>query len=93
MDADVEAVKSRVAAEARDQLESGGFEIELLRDFADFMLPESMTVTESAIEGKRAVLSATGVRQACSGSETSEGSIEMIRERGDWKVAKVSWGD
>lgn len=89
---DVDAMLARSSSQMREELESAGeIDAELLLDFADFMLPVTITILDAQIDGDSAVLAATGESVTCTGTEHSDGTIEMIREDGAWKVKKVSW--
>ncbi|MGH9457850.1 MAG: hypothetical protein ACRD2J_09465 [Thermoanaerobaculia bacterium] len=90
---DVDGVMGRMTADIHAQMESVGPDPELLADFADMMLPGKMTVVDAKVEGDRAVLTMRGETAACMTTATADGRVELLRENGSWKVAKVVWGN
>jgi hypothetical protein len=93
MTGDFESVKGLATAELRGQMEQVDPEEagEALAAFAEFLLPERIAITDTSVEGDRAVLSAEGVTQACLGPEQSTGTIELQREGTAWKIASVKF--
>jgi len=51
------------------------------------MAPSDVKLTDLKVDGKKAVLTATGKQD----SETVYGSIDLEEEKGEWKVGKQSW--
>jgi hypothetical protein len=51
------------------------------------MAPSDIKLTVLKVDGKKAVLSATGKQD----KETMYGSIDLEEENGQWKVGKQSW--
>lgn len=91
IDGDTDQVMSGATSEMRKQLESAGGAADILPQLADFMLPLKMTITGTKVEGDHATLTAKGETPACMKTETSDGRIELQREDGAWKIAKISW--
>lgn len=91
LEGDVEAVKKGVAAEMKEQMDGTEVTPEMLRGAADFMFPVEIAITDTAIDGDAAVLTASGDTEGCVENERSSGRIEMLKEGGRWKTAKVSW--
>ena len=51
------------------------------------MAPSDIKLTDLKVDGKKAVLSATGKQD----KETMYGTINLEEEKGEWKVGKQSW--
>lgn len=51
------------------------------------MAPSDVKFTNLKVDGKKAVLSATGKQD----KETMYGSIDLEEEKGEWRVGKQSW--
>ena len=51
------------------------------------MAPSDIKLTNLKVDGKKAVLSATGKQD----KETMYGTINLEEEKGEWKVGKQSW--
>jgi hypothetical protein len=51
------------------------------------MEPSDIKLTDLKVDGKKAVLSATGKQD----KETMYGTINLEEEKGEWKVGKQSW--
>ena len=51
------------------------------------MAPSDVKLTDLKVDGKKAVLSATGKQD----KETMYGTINLEDEKGEWKVGKQSW--
>lgn len=89
---DIDGMMAMSSPEMRAELEAAGdVDLELLVAFADFVLPKKMTILDTVIDGDTALLTATGESQVCMGTETSDGTIEMVRDGKAWKVVKVKW--
>lgn len=89
---DVAAMLAHSSSDMRAELESAGeLDSELLFEFADWMLPSTITILDAQIDGDVALLKAKGETVTCMGTESSDGEIEMVREGGGWKVKRVKW--
>jgi hypothetical protein len=53
------------------------------------MAPSDIKLTDLKVDGKKAVLSATGKQD----KEVMYGSIDLEEEKGEWKVGKQSWSN
>ncbi len=53
------------------------------------MAPSDVKFTNLKVDGKKAVLSATGKQD----TETMYGSIDVAEENGQWKVGRQSWSN
>jgi hypothetical protein len=51
------------------------------------MAPSDVKLTDLKVDGKKAVLTATGKQE----KETMYGSVNLEEENGQWKVGKQSW--
>jgi ketosteroid isomerase-like protein len=51
------------------------------------MAPSDVKLTNLKVDGKKAVLSATGKQD----KETMYGTVNLEEEKGEWKVGKQSW--
>ena len=51
------------------------------------MAPSDVKLTDLKVDGKKAVLSATGKQD----KETMYGTVNLEEEKGEWKVGKQSW--
>ena len=88
---DYEAYKKCMTSEAITEIEKQTKEMgktpkdgmELLK----MMAPAEVKFTDLKVDGKKAVLSATGKQDA----ETMYGSIDLQDEKGQWKIGQQSW--
>lgn len=53
------------------------------------MAPSDIKFTDLKVDGKKAVLSATGKHD----TEVTYGSIDLLEENGQWKVGQQSWSN
>lgn len=90
---DLEIVKGFSTAGFREEIDQidPAEAAEMLPAFADFFLPATITITDSEVDGDRAVLTANGVSEVCMGTEESAGLVELVREGRRWKIASVSF--
>ena len=51
------------------------------------MAPSDVKLTDLKVDGKKAVLTATGKQD----KETMYGTVNLEEEKGEWKVGKQSW--
>jgi hypothetical protein len=85
MGGNIPALRKSVVAEHAKDLDSPDFkdQLKMIQAFQ----PKNVKVTGGAVDGDTATLLAT----AKDGSETSNGTITMLREGGAWKLSKESW--
>lgn len=88
---DYEAYKKAMVAEAAadidKQTKEMGMTPKKAMEFLKAIAPSDVKLTELKVDGKKAMMSATGK----SGGETNWGTIELAEENGAWKVGKQSW--
>lgn len=88
---DYEAYKKNMAAESAKgmdaQMKEMGMEPAKGMEFLKAMTPTDLKFTSLKLDGKKATLSATGRV----GGEVNYGTVDLVDEDGQWKVAKQSW--
>jgi hypothetical protein len=88
---DYEAYKKNMAAESAkgmdQQMKEMGMEPAKGMAFLKAMSPTDLKFTSLKVDGKKATLLATGKM----GGEMNYGTIDLVEEDGQWKVAKQSW--
>jgi Domain of unknown function (DUF4878) len=88
---DYEAYKKAMASESAKgmdaQLKESGMDAKKAMGFLKLMSPTELKLTDLKVDGKKAVLTAKGKM----GGEMNTGTIDMVEEDGQWKVAKQSW--
>lgn len=93
--ADIEAWKKAVPAEASQQIEAQAKEMNKkpkdVLEFLGMMTPDENKVTGLKVDGSKATLSVTGKTKG--EPNPSYGKVEMIQEKGSWKVGKQSWSN
>jgi hypothetical protein len=82
---DLKALRKALAAERAKSLDDPDFKE--MFPLIQAMQAKNIKVTGGAVDGNTATLLATGKE----GDATSNGTIEMVKEGGAWKVAKESW--
>jgi len=88
---DYEAYKKNMAAESAkgmdQQMKDMGLDPKKGMTFLKAMSPTDLKFTSLKVDGKKAILLATGK----SGGEMNYGTVDLVEENGQWKVAKQSW--
>jgi len=88
---DYEAYKKCMTAEAVKEIEAQTKEMGKTpkdgMEMMKMMAPSDVKFTDLKVDGKKAVLKATGKQD----KETMYGSIDLAEENGAWKVGKQSW--
>jgi hypothetical protein len=88
---DYEAYKKSMAAESAkvmdQQTKDMGMEPKQGMALLKAMSPTDLKFTSLKVDGKKATLLATGK----SGGEMNYGTIDLVEENGQWKVARQSW--
>ena len=88
---DYEAYKKSMAAESAkgmdQQMKDMNMEPKQAMGFLKAMSPSDLKFTSLKVDGKKATLLATGKM----GGEMNYGTIDLVEEDGQWKVAKQSW--
>jgi hypothetical protein len=88
---DYEAYKKNMAAESAkamdQQTKDLGMDPKKGMAVLKAMSPTDLKFTSLKVDGKKATLLATGK----SGGEMNYGTIDLVEEDGQWKVAKQSW--
>ena len=88
---DYEAYKKGMASESAKgmdaQMKEMNMEPKQAMEFLKAMSPTDLKFTSLKVDGKKATLLATGMQ----GGETNYGTIDLVDENGEWKVAKQSW--
>jgi hypothetical protein len=82
---DVKALKKAVASEHAKDFDDPDFA--KMFPLVQAMQAKNIKVTGGAVDGDKATLIVTGK----DGDATSNGTVEMVREGGAWKVSKESW--
>jgi hypothetical protein len=80
---DMKAVHNGASAERAKQMDQDPELFPMLQ----MMQPKNIKITGGAVNGDSATLTATGT----SDGDPATGTITMVREGGQWKVAKGSW--
>jgi hypothetical protein len=90
---DYEAYKKGMAAESRkvmdEQLKETKMSPKQAMAFLKAMSPTELKFASLKVDGKKATLLAT----AKQGGEMNYGTIDLVEEGGQWKVAKQSWSN
>jgi hypothetical protein len=88
---DYEAYKKGMAAESAkgmdDQMKEMKMDPKEGMAFLKAMSPTELKFTSLKVDGKKATLLATGKQ----GGEMNYGTIDLVEEGGEWKIAKQSW--
>ncbi len=88
---DYEAYKKNMAADSAkvmdQQMKEMNMEPKQGMAFLKAMSPSDLKFTSLKVDGKKATCSATGKQ----GGEMNYGTIDLVEENGQWKVAKQSW--
>jgi hypothetical protein len=88
---DYEAYKKGMAEESArgmdQQMKEMGMEPAKGMAFLKAMSPTDLKFTSLKVDGKKATLLATGK----SGGEMNYGTVDLVEENGQWKVAKQNW--
>jgi ketosteroid isomerase-like protein len=88
---DFDAYKKAMTKEARagidKQTKEMGLDAKKGMEILKMMTPSDMKYTSLKVEGKKAVLEATGKVDG----EANKGTIALEQEDGQWKVANQSW--
>ena len=88
---DYEGLKKSLAADVAkqmdDQLKQMGKSPKEMMEMMKMMMPTELKFTSLKVDGKKATLGATGKV----GGEANKGTIDMVDEGGQWKLAKESW--
>ena len=88
---DYEAYKKNMAAESAkamdQQTKDLGLDPKKGMAVLKAMSPSDLKFTSLKVDGKKATLLATGKQ----GGEMNYGTIDLVEEDGQWKVAKQSW--
>lgn len=88
---DYEGYKKAMVAEAAktidEQTKEMGMTPKKAMEFMKALAPTDVKLTDLKVDGKKAMLSATGK----SGGETNWGTIELAEENDVWKVSRQSW--
>lgn len=88
---DYEAYKKNMAAESAKGMDAQMKEMKMDPKqgmaFLKAMSPSDLKFTSLKLDGKKATLTATGKQ----GGEMNYGTIDLVDEDGQWKVAKQSW--
>ena len=95
LNGDLQEVMDLTASELAEQMDMAAQDPNmaksLLTDFASAMMPEKMQIVDTNIDGDRASLSINGENPGCMGPETAKGTVSLVNEQGDWKIALVSF--
>ena len=83
---DMKAVHNGASAERAKQMDQDP-DFKKLFPMLQMMQPKNIKITGGAVNGDTATLTATGK----SDGDPATGTITMVREGGQWKVAKESW--
>ena len=78
---------SDVSKQMDDQLKQMGKTPKEMMEMMKMMMPSDLKFTSLKVDGKKATLGATGKVD----KEVNKGTIDMVDEGGQWKVAKESW--
>ena len=88
---DYEAYKKSMAADSAkvmdQQMKEMNMEPKQGMALLQSMSPSELKFTSLKVDGKKATLLATGKQ----GGEMNYGTIDLVEENGQWKVAKQSW--
>jgi len=88
---DYEAYKKNMASESAKGMDAQMKEMKMDPKqgmaFLKAMSPSDLKLTSLKVDGKKATLTATGKQ----GGEMNYGTIDLVEESGQWKVAKQSW--
>ncbi len=88
---DYEAYKRNMASESAkvmdQQMKEMNMEPKQGMAFLKAMSPSDLKFTSLKVDGQKATLLATGKQ----GGEMNYGTIDLVEEDGQWKVAKQSW--
>ncbi len=88
---DYEAYKKCMVAEAGPQMDKQNKEMgktpKEMMAFMKMMAPTDLKFTSLKVDGKKAILMATGKMDG----EVNKGTIELAQEGDQWKVGKQSW--
>ena len=88
---DYEAYKKNMAADSAkvmdQQMKEMNMEPKQGMALLQSMSPSELKFTSLKVDGKKATLLATGKQ----GGEMNYGTIDLVEENGQWKVAKQSW--
>lgn len=89
--ADYEAYKKTMAAEAVKQMDAQAKEMKKspkeIMEFMKAMAPTDVKLTDLKVDGKKATLSMTGK----SDGQQMKGTADLVEENGQWKMGKQDW--
>jgi Domain of unknown function (DUF4878) len=88
-DAYIKCMTSEAVKEIEKQTKEMGKTPKDGMEMMKMMAPSDIKFTDLKVDGKKAVLSATGKMD----KDTMKGSIDLAEENGQWKVGKQSWSD
>ena len=86
---DVKAYSKTLASEANQEMEKVAKDMgktpKDLMELLQIMQPKDVKLSDLKVDGKKATMSATGKAEG----ETMYGSVELVEENGQWKLARA----
>ena len=86
---DLDAFLETVSSEMREMIVADDPGPEVLREVADFMLPHHVEIRSTSLEGDAATLEGIGSNTFCGNVNEGPITIQMVKEKGAWRVASV----